>query len=332
MNNAYYVGTPSGTTLFRYEFKTASGVVVGGGNVFVGSQVLSNNNYTVTYTLDVQAPRAEGTYTLQVYGTGAAADYIYCNLLQNRRHDGPRASLSVAAAVSPTTTSTTSTSTTTTTTIPPITTTTVPRTTTEPVTTTTSSTIPPLPESPGALERENPTQPVALVGGVATTPAVVQSPSSLTVTVGGVEISVGAVTNSNNNVALTPAGEVPVSTDDNFSLEIDGLLPASTVDVWLYPHSGDDPRYLRSFTVSDVGAAAIEIDVPGDVASGAGDIVISGSNESGERVTVGVPVQITIAAKTGGFASSLLAGVLFAIGGFFIFMVLRRRDEKNALS
>jgi hypothetical protein len=49
-------------------------------------------------------------------------------------------------------------------------------------------------------------------------------------------------------------------------------------------------------------------------------------------VTVGVPVQITIAAKTGGFASSLLAGVLFAIGGFFIFMVLRRRDEKYALS
>ena len=125
---------------------------------------------------------------------------------------------------------------------------------------------------------------------------------------------------------------MPVSTDDNFSIEIDGLLPASTVDVWLYPKSGDDPRYLRSFTVSDLGAAAIEIDMPGDVASGAGDIVISASNESGERVTVGVPVQITVAAKMGGFTSSLLAGVLFAIGGFFIFMVLRRRDEKNALS
>jgi hypothetical protein len=154
----------------------------------------------------------------------------------------------------------------------------------------------------------------------------------LTVTVGGVEISVGAVTNSNNNVALTPSGEVPVSTDDNVSLQIDGLLPASTVDVWLYPKSGEAPRYLSSFTVSDVGVAAIEIDVPGDVATGAGDIVISGRNESGERVTVGVPVQITIATKTGGFTSSLLAGVLFAIGGFFIFMVLRRREETSALN
>lgn len=197
--------------------------------------------------------------------------------------------------------------------------------------TTTSSTLPPLPAPAGALERENPTQPVALVGGVVATPEVVQSPSSLTMTVGGVEVSVGAVTNSRNKVALTPEGEVPVSSGDKFSLQIDGFVPASTVDVWLYPKSGDDPRHLRSFTASDKGAADIEIDVPGDVESGAGDIIISGSNESGERVTVGVPVRITIVTKSGGFIPSLLAGALFAVGGFFIFLVLRRREEVDAL-
>ena len=352
MNNRYFYGTPSGTTLFKYEIKTSSSVV-GGGNVYTGSQVLSNDNYTVTYTLEVQAPRAEGTYTVQVYGTGAAADYIYCNLLQNRRHDGPRTSLSVSAAVSSTTTSTTTTtsSTTTSSTTTSSTTTTtaasstiktststtntttmVPRTTTEQVVTTTSSTIPRLPESPNSFERENPTQPVALVGGVATTPEVVQSPSSLTMTVGGVEVSVGAVTNSKNKVALTPNGEVPVSSEDKFSLQINGFVPASTVDVWLYSKTGDDPRYLRSFTASDKGAADIEIDVPGDIESGAGDIIISGSNESGERVTVGVPVRITIAKKSGAFTPSLLAAVLFAVGGFFIFLVLRRREEVDALN
>lgn len=190
----------------------------------------------------------------------------------------------------------------------------------------------PLPEPPGALDRENPARPVALVGGVAATPEVVQAPSSLTVTVGGVEISVGSMTSSDNNVALTPDGEVPVSSDNNVSLEINGFLPASTVDVWLYPTSGDEPRYLHSFTVSDAGAASVEIDIPGEFDSGTGDIVISGSNESGEKVTVGVPVLITVSTKSGGFTSSLLAGVLFAIGGFFIFMVLRRRDEVDALN
>jgi len=43
-----------------------------------------------------------------VYGNGAAADYIYCNLLMNRRHDGPKTSLTVGA-ISTTTTSTTTT-------------------------------------------------------------------------------------------------------------------------------------------------------------------------------------------------------------------------------
>jgi hypothetical protein len=113
MNNVIYLGTPSGTPLFKYEIKTATGVNISGGNVYGGSQVLSNNNYTATWTREVNAPATEGTYTLQVYGNGAAADYIYCNLLINRRHNGPETSLTVGA-ISTTTTSSTTTSTTTT--------------------------------------------------------------------------------------------------------------------------------------------------------------------------------------------------------------------------
>jgi hypothetical protein len=167
---------------------------------------------------------------------------------------------------------------------------------------------------------------------VATTPEVVQSPSSLTVTAGGVEISLGSVTNSNNKIALTVDGVVPVSSSDNLSLEIGGFVPATKVDVWLYPKSGSDPRYLRSFTVSNLGTTSLKIDLPDDVESGAGDIVISGSNKFGKRVTVAVPVQITAMAKSSGFTSSLLAGSLFAIGGFFIFLVRRRREEETALN
>jgi hypothetical protein len=173
---------------------------------------------------------------------------------------------------------------------------------------------------------------VVLIGGVATTPEVVQSPSSLTVTAGGVEISLGSVTNSNNKVALTAEGVVPVSSNDNLALEIDGFEPESKVDVWLYSKSGSDPRYLRSFTVSNLGRTSLKIDLPDDAENGAGDIVISGSNKFGKRVTVAVPVQITAMAKSSGFTSSLLAGSLFAIGGFFIFLVRRRREEETALN
>jgi hypothetical protein len=486
LNNGMYYGSPTGTPLFKFEINNSAGVTIGGGEVWRAVQVLSNNNYTVTWTRSVIAPTTEGSYSVLVYSTGAAADYIYCKMQMNGRTNGPktslavgslstttttnsvapsavlpvagsrptevltwtvsangnnrmnpgeevpvvvqlkcantmnsdgapwypdmylrlqrltydeswtmgspqagtdtftvmttgsasnvmlysrtitapstpgvytmtayvrgdsrgvntcsfrdgyqtnsfRVSLSVLAPTSPT--SSTSTVPATTTTVPPSTssTSTVPATTTT-VPPSTSSTIPPLPESSSSLEREIPARPVGLVGGVVATPEVVQSPSSLTVTIGGVGISVGAVTNSNNKVALTTGGVVPVPSDGGLAIEVDGFVPASTVSVWLYLKSGGDPRYLRSFTASAVGATSVKIDVPGDLESGAGDIVISGSNELGERVSVGVPVQITTTTKSGGFTSSLLAGALFALGGFFIFMVLRRRDEVTVLN
>jgi hypothetical protein len=324
MSNGFMYGTPTGTPLFKFDIENSSGTSVGGGEVWKGTQVLSNNNYTVTWTREFSAPTTEGTYSVLVYSAGAAADYIYCKMQMNGRTNGPKTSLVVAAAVVPTTTSTTTSTTSTTST----TTTTIK----VPITTTTSTTIPPRPESPASLNRDTPSQPVVLVGGVATMPEVVQSPSSLTVTAGGVEISLGSVTNSNNKIALTVDGVVPVSSNDNLSLEIGGFVPATKVDVWLYPKSGSDPRYLRSFTVSNLGSTSLKIDLPDDVESGAGDIVISGSNKFGKRVTVAVPVQITATAKSSGFTSSLLAGSLFAIGGFFIFLVLRRREEETALN
>jgi hypothetical protein len=125
---------------------------------------------------------------------------------------------------------------------------------------------------------------------------------------------------------------VPISSNDNLSLEVGGFVPATKVDVWLYSKSGNDPRYLRSFTVSNLGTTSLKIDLPDDVESGAGDIVISGTNKSGKRVTVAVPVQITAMTKSSGFTSSVLGGSLFAIGGFFIFLVLRRRDKETALN
>ena len=457
MSNGFMYGKPTGTPLFKYDIQNSSGTSVGSGDAWRGTQVLSNNNYTVTWTQELGAPTSEGSYSVLVYSAGAAADYIYCKMQMNGRTNGPKTSLTVGAVSTTTTTTTiapnvvlpiagsrpsevqawtvsangnnrmnpgeevpvvvqlkctkvmnsvgapwypdmyfrlqkltydeswtmgvpqagTDTFTAMTTgsesnvmlysrkitapATPGVYTMTAfvrgdsrgvatcnfrdgyqtnsskvsfsvlaPTTTLE--LTTTTTTIPPLPEPPSSLNRETPSQPVVLIGGVATTPDVVQLPSSLTVTAGGVEISLGSVTNSDNKIALTVDGVVPVSSNDNLSLEIGGFVPATKVDVWLYPKSGSDPRYLRSFTVSNVGTTSLKIDLPDDVESGAGDIVISGSNKFGKRVTVAVPVQITAIPKSGGFTSSLLAGSLFAIGGFFIFLVLRRREEETALN
>jgi hypothetical protein len=124
---------------------------------------------------------------------------------------------------------------------------------------------------------------------------------------------------------------VPVSSTDNLVLKIDGFVPTTKVVVWLYSKSGSKPHYLHSFTVPIAGTATLNIDLPDDIESGAGDIVISGTNKFGKRVTVAVPVRVTSITRSSGFTPSLLGGSLFAVGAFFIYLVLRRREEESAL-
>ena len=60
-------------------------------------------------------------------------------------------------------------------------------------------------------------------------------------------------------------------------------------------------------------------------------LVISGINDSGKRVSVSVPMQVVQVASSSGYMRSLLAGLFFAIGGFFIYLVLHRRDDEPAM-
>jgi len=97
MSNGFMYGTPTGTPLFKFDIENSSGTSVGGGEVWKGKQVLSDNNYTATWTQELSAPKGEGTYSVLVYSAGAAADYIYCKMQMNGRTNGPKTSLVVAA-------------------------------------------------------------------------------------------------------------------------------------------------------------------------------------------------------------------------------------------
>jgi hypothetical protein len=314
MNNGMYFGDPTGTPLFRYEIKNSSGSSVVAGFAYKGKQVLSNNNFTVTWTQSVVAPAANGDYTVQVYSGGAAADFIYCKMQMNARTDGPTAAFTVSASTSTTLTSTT-----------------IPSTTTAVVATTT--TVPPLPVPPAVIERPNPLEPVALIDGKPVTIEVVQSPVSLQVTVAGVVATVGGISSGSNALALTDTGEIRVTNKEKVRVSLDGLLPKSRVDVWLYTRDGDDQKYLGSYGTSENGVLAEEIQIPTGDLSGSADLVISGVNATGKEVALGIPMQILQVVNSNGTTASVLAGLLFAVGGFFIFLVLRRRrdDEREML-
>ena len=68
------------------------------------------------------------------------------------------------------------------------------------------------------------------------------------------------------------------------------------------------------------------VDVTGPV-----DLVISGTNTSGQRVSIGVSMHVVQVAKTNGFLASLLVSLLFAVGSLFTILVLRRRDGETAI-
>jgi len=472
MNNVIYLGTPSGTPLFKYEIKTAAGLNLGGGNVYGGSQVISNNNYTATWTLEVKAPAAEGTHTLQVYGNGAAADYIYCNLLMNRRHDGPKTSLTVASisatTTSSTTTSTTTTTTTTTTTIAPnvvlpvagsrpvevqawtvsangnnrmnpgeeipivvqlkcvntmktdgapwypdmyfrlqkltydeswamgipragtdtftimsvgsesnvmlysrtitapstpgvytmtayvkgdsrgvatcnfrdgyqtnsskysfsvlaASTTTVA--TTPPSTTTT---VPPPPIDPVLLDRPNTNQPVVIIGGVATTPSVVQNPSSLAVSVGDVSVDINTSTENGNELGLTEDGRLRLVNGNQAGISLGGFEPLSKVQLWVMQKTPSSQEYLGTYTTDGDGLLKVSIDIPRGLGNGNADLVVSGKNTDGSDVVIGIPVTLESTSSSNGLTYTLSTAILFAFGAMFIFLAVRRRSGEQA--
>ena len=341
MNNLFNTGTPTGTPLFKYEVVSTSTLrVLTSGDAWRGLQVLSNNGYTVTWTQSVSAPATVGTYTVQVYSVGAAADYLYCRILpMNTRHDGPRTSLTVRSAVSatstvaPTTTTITTTVAPTTTTVAPTTTTssTLSPTTTQAPPSVTTTTVPPLPVPPDALERVDPSQPTAIVGGQPSVVDVVERPASLELTVGGVVATVGGVSGGNNPLALNDSGEVEVTTAESVRFTLEGFKPNSQVDLWLYSRDQAKQRFLGSFFADEVGAVSEDVDVRSADVTGSVDLVISGTNEEGESVSIGVPMQVVQIAKTNGFVFSLLAALLFAVGSFFTYKMLRRRDDVTTI-
>jgi len=346
MANGYFYGTPTGTPLFKFEIKTSSGVNSGGGDVFKGTQSLSNSNYTVTYTLEIKAPTAEGLYTVQVYSSGAAADYIYCKMQMNGRTNGPKTSLTVESVPSTTssTSTTTSSTTTTTSTVKPITTTTIQSSSTSALaisttsstsstttTSTTTTTIPPLPVEPAALNRADTSQPVVLIGGVIATPEIVQDPSSLTLFIGGVVVGVETDSSNGNNLALTVDGRLRLINGNVTNINLGGFKSSSDVQLWIIQESQIDQKYIGSYTTDEDGALVASIEIPSGLGSGNADLVLSGENADGSEVVVGLPVSLEMTSNFGGFTDSLLAGFLFAIGAVFIFLVLRKKRDAEEI-
>lgn len=190
-------------------------------------------------------------------------------------------------------------------------------------------TIPRAPIDGAVLDRVAANQPIAVVDGVVAEVTVVQSPSSLTMSVGGVSVEAKAGSGTGNELALTPDGRLRMVGGKSIAVSAKGFAPRSTVQLWVYQGSASDETYIGSFESNDDGSIDLDVDVPGDLDSGSADLVVAGTNTSGSKLVVGVPVSIEYDRDVAGFGWSVLAGLLFAVGGVFTFLVMRRQSLQS---
>ena len=192
-----------------------------------------------------------------------------------------------------------------------------------------TTTVPPIPIQPEVLARVGLSQPVAILGGQPTAVEVVERPESLEVTVGGVVATIGGMSGARNPLALNSSSEVEVMTDESVQFTLKGFLQDSRVDLWVYAREQERQKFLGTFSTDNAGVLTENIQMRAAELTGALDLVISGTNVEGEKVSIGIPMRVVQGADSNGFVASLLAALLFAIGGFFMFIVMRRHEVQR---
>ena len=171
---------------------------------------------------------------------------------------------------------------------------------------------------------------MVLIGGVIATPEIVQDPSSLTLFIGGVVVGVETDSTNGNNLALTVDGRLRLINGNVTNINLGGFKSSSDVQLWIIQESQIDQKYIGSYTTDEDGTLVTSIEIPSGLGSGNADLVLSGENPDGSDVVVGLPVLLEVTTSSGGFTESLFAGLLFAIGALFIFLVMRKkRDDEE---
>ena len=233
-------------------------------------------------------------------GGGAGSSWVSStgtsNVAISTSSDATGSAKIVYEATPPTTTTTTSTTTSTTTTTQPTTTST-----TSPATTTTAA---PAPTTTTTEPATTTTEPATTTTEPATTPPVF--PPSTTTTTTAPTAPSGSIGGSGQTSATTAPG-------DSITVQGDGFMPHSTVDVTLH----STPVALGRFTTDASGAFNATVVIPSSTSLGAHTVVLDGTAPNGQRATIDLALTVEDPSgtlpHTGGSPFPLAATGLFLI-------------------
>lgn len=193
-------------------------------------------------------------------------------------------------------------------------------TTVAPATTTTTTTIP-APAAPEVASGEA----GFLVDGKSVSSSLVRRENALVVSGGGIEASVYGVSIEGDRIDLDQDGLLRLTGDDRIVVEASGFTSGETVDIWMY----STPTLLGSLEVAANGSIQGYFNIPTVVNKGEHRVVLSGQNDLGQDVVLGIGISVGNAETTSLAVrlAIIIPVALAVIAGLLIPTAIRRRRD-----
>ncbi len=177
------------------------------------------------------------------------------------------------------------------------------------------------------LPELKPLESIGLVNGTPIPVSLVPNSSNtgLVVEGDGFTISLSAFSSSGERPNLSTDGRLVLNAQSMASFSGSGFAPNSKVVIWLF----SEPTELGTVMTDYTGSFEGTLPLPNAIAAGDHTVQLNGETSAGETRSVSVGVVVTDnAASPVNFTTTILLGLAFVAGSFFLwFFLFRRRDS-----
>lgn len=170
------------------------------------------------------------------------------------------------------------------------------------------------------------TETVVYLNGKRTTAQVVTSESQITVRVSGTATTLSATAPNGQSINISADGVLEVRRGSTVSTVTDGFGTYSPVETWCY----SSPIKLGVETTNGLGETDSEYQLPTSISTGHHRLVIRGSNDSGQDITIGFAMRVTEESLITRIATSPVVWVILVLALLVALFIPSRLRQRNA--
>jgi hypothetical protein len=198
-------------------------------------------------------------------------------------------------------------------------------------TSTTTSTIPPNAGSGNSTDAPDaPTvkagEAKATINGSTADLIVQRSNNRIGVAGSGIELTVSAVDENGDQIALDTDGNLRITSTDSLVVDAKGFGPEQDIEAWLF----STPTNIGQITSDTTGRAKGTFAVPANLENGEHRLVLKSATAEGEETLIALGI-VAGSENTGRSGTSIAVGLVIGLAllvGLLIPVVIRRRDPK----